>query len=93
MHFVSGREGGNEIILEVYIGQTLLCISKRFPENENKRKWPKITASVETYTFRNNSGTLAASYRKKRKTSEESLLGVKDLIYLYNFPVPVMKAY
>jgi len=71
MHFVSGREGGNEIILEVYIGQTLLGISKRFPENEYKRKWPKITASVETYTFHNNSGTLAASYRKNERRQKK----------------------
>jgi len=43
------------------------CISKRFPVNEYKRKWPKITTSVERYTFRNNSGTLAASYRKNER--------------------------
>jgi len=69
MHFVSG--GGNEIILEVYVGQTLLDIKKRFPGNEYKRKWRKITTSVETYTFRNNSGTLAASYRKNERRKKK----------------------
>jgi hypothetical protein len=53
-------EGGNDIILEVYVEQTLLGISKRFLGNGYKLSRPKPQC-LETYTFRNNSGTLAAS--------------------------------
>ena len=62
MHFVSGGRGKRN-----YPGSLCRADAIRFPGNGYKRKWSKITTSVETYTFRNNSGTLAASYRKNER--------------------------